>query len=81
MFNTEFLSIFLIFRYALFLNAIESIKDKGDDLESFSMGYKHFGIRIQDDNSVVAREWAPCAVEIFLTGDFSKDHIITIVLV
>jgi len=75
------LSIFLIFRYALFLNAIESIKDKGDNLESFSMGYKHFGIHIKDDNSVVAREWAPAAKEVFLTGDFSKNHIILIILV
>jgi 1,4-alpha-glucan branching enzyme len=36
------------------------------------MGYKHFGIHIKDDNSVVAQEWAPAAKEVFLTGDFSK---------
>lgn len=27
---------------------------------------------MQADNSVIAREWAPGAKELYLTGDFSK---------
>lgn len=41
-------------------------------MKQFTTGYKNFGIHIQDDNSVVAKEWAPGAQEVFLTGDFSK---------
>lgn len=41
-------------------------------MNEFSQAYKYYGIHIQQDNSVVAREWAPGAVQVFLTGDFSK---------
>lgn len=61
-----------IFRYAVFKDYVERIEIGDENLEQFTTAYKHFGIHIQDDNSVVAREWAPGAQEVFLTGDFSK---------
>lgn len=51
---------------------MEKIETGSDSLDKFSTGYKTFGIHINEDNSVVAKEWAPGAVELFLTGDFSK---------
>ena len=41
-------------------------------MNSFSEAYKYYGLHFQDDNSVIAREWAPGAQQVFLTGDFSK---------
>jgi len=43
-------------------------------LKQFTTAYENFGIHIRDDNSVVAKEWAPGAQEIFLTGDFSMHY-------
>lgn len=37
----------------------------------FSKAYEYYGIHIQNDNSVIAREWAPGAVQLYLTGDFN----------
>ena len=41
-------------------------------MDDFSRGYDKFGIKINDDNSVTAKEWAPGAQELYLTGDFSE---------
>ncbi|XP_049299916.1 1,4-alpha-glucan-branching enzyme [Anopheles funestus] len=41
-------------------------------LNEFTQGYKYYGLHIAQDNSVVAREWAPGAKEVFLTGDFNN---------
>lgn len=41
-------------------------------MESFTQAYKYYGLHIQHDNSVIAREWAPGAQQVYLTGDFSK---------
>lgn len=41
-------------------------------LDAFSKAYKFYGIHIQPDNSVIAREWAPGAEQLYLTGDFSE---------
>lgn len=67
-----FNNTFLIFRYAVFKDYVEKIEAGDGDLKRFTTAYKDFGIHVQDDNSVVAREWAPGAQEVFLTGDFSK---------
>jgi 1,4-alpha-glucan branching enzyme len=48
------------------------IDESEGGLDSFSQAYKYYGIHIQQDNSVIAREWAPGAKELYLTGDFSK---------
>lgn len=45
-------------------------------METFSQGYKYYGIHFLPDNSVVAREWAPGAKDVFLTGDFSRELVI-----
>ncbi|KAG7207119.1 hypothetical protein KM043_000994 [Ampulex compressa] len=58
-------------RYALFKDYVEKIEAIEGDFNGFSCGYKTFGIHIRDDNSVIAREWAPGALELFLTGDFN----------
>lgn len=41
-------------------------------LERFTKGYEHYGIHVLADNTVVAREWAPGAQALYLTGDFSR---------
>lgn len=41
-------------------------------MDTFSQGYKYYGLHFLPDNSVVAREWAPGARDVYLTGDFSK---------
>lgn len=40
-------------------------------MSAFTQAYKYYGIHLQSDNSVIAREWAPGAAEVYLTGDFS----------
>lgn len=41
-------------------------------MEAFSQGYKYYGLQFQPDNSVIVREWAPCAKDVYITGDFSE---------
>lgn len=56
----------------MFKDYVEKLEAGDGDLKQFTTAYKNFGIHIQGDNSVVAKEWAPGAQEVFLTGDFSK---------
>ncbi|KAF7408773.1 hypothetical protein HZH66_003310 [Vespula vulgaris] len=58
-------------RYALFKDYIEKIEAGDGNLKNFSTAYDIYGIHINKDNSVTAREWAPGAQELFLTGDFN----------
>ncbi|XP_066586199.1 1,4-alpha-glucan-branching enzyme [Prorops nasuta] len=58
-------------RYGLFKDHLEKIEAIDGSLDNFSKGYKKYGIHINDDNSVTAKEWAPAAHELFLTGDFN----------
>lgn len=51
---------------------MKRIDESEGGLDNFSQGYKYYGIHIQHDNSVIAREWAPGAKELYLTGDFSE---------
>lgn len=60
----------------MFLDYIEKIEAGDGDLKQFTKAYENFGIHVQNDNSVVAKEWAPGAQEVFLTGDFSKNLIL-----
>lgn len=53
------------------MDYVEKIEEGDGNLRQFTTAYKDFGIHIQDDNSVVAKEWAPGAQEVFLTGEFS----------
>lgn len=59
-------------RYALFKDYIERIEMGEKNLDQFTKSYKKFGIHIKEDNSVVAKEWAPAAQEVYLTGDFNN---------
>ncbi|XP_018398849.1 PREDICTED: 1,4-alpha-glucan-branching enzyme [Cyphomyrmex costatus] len=59
-------------RYALFKDYVEKIEEGDGDLKQFTTAYESFGIHIQDDNSVVAKEWAPGAQQVFLTGEFNN---------
>ncbi|XP_046681961.1 1,4-alpha-glucan-branching enzyme [Homalodisca vitripennis] len=59
-------------RYACFLDYVDKVSEGEGGLENFTQGYKWFGIHINSDNSVTAREWAPGATELFLFGDFNQ---------
>ncbi|KAK0400907.1 hypothetical protein QR680_015512 [Steinernema hermaphroditum] len=58
-------------RYGLFTNALKRIEQDLGGLDNFSKGYKEYGLVVQDDNSVVCREWAPGAESLALIGDFN----------
>lgn len=59
---------------------LKRIDESEGGIDNFSQGYKYYGIHIQHDNSVIAHEWAPGAKEVFLTGDFSEFHAISLFL-
>ncbi len=40
-------------------------------MDIFTQGYKYYGLHVQPDNSVMAREWAPGAKALYLTGEFN----------
>lgn len=61
-------------RYACFQDYVDKVKEWEGGLDSFTQGYKYFGIHVNSDNSVTAREWAPGAVQVYLTGEFSMLH-------
>jgi 1,4-alpha-glucan branching enzyme len=51
---------------------LRTFEESEGGIEGFTKGYEYYGIHVQDDNSVIAREWAPGAIALFLTGDFSE---------
>uniref|UniRef100_A0A182PVF4 1,4-alpha-glucan branching enzyme n=1 Tax=Anopheles epiroticus TaxID=199890 RepID=A0A182PVF4_9DIPT len=51
---------------------IKRLNELEGGLNEFTQGYKYYGLHIAQDNSVVAREWAPGAKEVYLTGDFNN---------
>ncbi|MDD3263698.1 MAG: alpha-amylase family glycosyl hydrolase [Candidatus Nanoarchaeia archaeon] len=58
------------------INNYKSLKEKlignqGFKLSDFANGYKFFGFNIEDE-FIVYREWAPNALQLFLTGDFNN---------
>jgi hypothetical protein len=60
--------------YACFQDYVDKVKEWEGGLENFTQAYKYFGIHVNSDNSVTAREWAPGAVQVYLTGEFSMSH-------
>jgi len=50
---------------------LQRIETNEGGIEMFSQGYKYYGVHIQPDNSVLAREWAPGAKQVYLTGEFN----------
>lgn len=71
MFTTLTLSIYK-YRSKCVRDWVENIENHEGGLDEFSQAYKYYGIHFQQDGSVVVREWAPGAVQVYLTGDFSK---------
>lgn len=53
-------------------NWLKRIDKHDGGVEKFSQAYKYYGLQFQPDNSVIVREWAPGAVQVYFTGDFSE---------
>lgn len=51
---------------------LDKIKEVEGGLDQFSRAYSYYGLHFEPDNSVVAREWAPGAIQVYLTGDFNN---------
>lgn len=58
-------------RYACFKDMLESIEENGEGLDTFTKGYKYYGVNVKQDNTIICREWAPGARQLYLTGDFN----------
>ena len=52
---------------------LKTLEESEGGIENFTKGYEYYGIHVKDDNSVVAREWAPGAIAVYLTGEFSMN--------
>lgn len=61
-----------IFRHGLMQQWLQTFEESEGGLDNFTQGYKYYGLHVLSDNSVVAREWAPGAEGLYLTGDFSE---------
>lgn len=59
-------------RHGQFKEWLQKIENAEGGLNRFSQAYLYYGLHVQSDNSVIAREWAPGAEQVYLTGDFSK---------
>lgn len=51
---------------------LRTFEESEGGIERFTRGFEHYGVHVMSDNTVVAREWAPGAVGLYLTGDFSE---------
>ena len=54
---------------------IKKFEEAEGGIENFTKGYDYYGIHVLEDNSVVAREWAPGAIAVYLTGTYSEFHL------
>ncbi|XP_017040833.1 1,4-alpha-glucan-branching enzyme [Drosophila ficusphila] len=61
-------------RHGVLQDWLNKINQSEGGLEEFSQAYKYYGLHFQPDNSVIAREWAPGARDVYLTGDFNNWH-------
>jgi 1,4-alpha-glucan branching enzyme len=59
-------------RHGCVLQWLRTFEEAEGGLDRFTKGFEHYGVHVRDDNSVVAREWAPGAQALYLTGDFSR---------
>jgi hypothetical protein len=57
-------------RYAKFQSTKKEIESKEGSLGEFALGYKRFGFN-RVGKSIVYREWAPGAQELYVIGEFS----------
>lgn len=61
-------------RFALYEKYKKNIEESAGGYDKFTKGYEYFGFHVQQDNSVVYREWAPNATGASLIGEFSKSR-------
>ncbi|XP_055372487.1 1,4-alpha-glucan-branching enzyme [Condylostylus longicornis] len=59
-------------RHGVVQEWLKKIEKLEGGMEVFSQGYKYYGLHFQSDGSVIAREWAPGAQQVYLTGDFNN---------
>lgn len=59
-------------RHGCMKDWLKRIEEGEGGTDVFTQAYKYYGLHIQSDNTVLAREWAPGAEEVFLTGDFNN---------
>ncbi|TQS33867.1 hypothetical protein Golomagni_05774 [Golovinomyces magnicellulatus] len=59
-------------RYSKAHEWIANIDKSEGGLDQFTKGFDKFGFNVHDDGTIVYREWAPNAVEAFLTGEFNN---------
>lgn len=58
-------------RYAIMSDSLERIENDFGGYDNFLRSYKTYGMHVQSDNSVDCAEWAPGAVQLYLTGEFN----------
>lgn len=63
---------FIFHRHGCLQEWIKKFEESEGGIENFTKGYEYYGIQVLEDNTVVAREWAPGAIQLYLTGDFSE---------
>ncbi|XP_055916729.1 1,4-alpha-glucan-branching enzyme [Eupeodes corollae] len=59
-------------RHGILKDWLNKIDNLEGGMNTFSQAYKFYGLHFQPDNSVIAREWAPGAKDVYLTGDFNN---------
>lgn len=59
-------------RYACFRDYVDRVAEHEGGMDNFTQAHKYYGIHINTDNSVICREWAPGAQQVYLTGDFNN---------
>ncbi|XP_050314045.1 1,4-alpha-glucan-branching enzyme [Anthonomus grandis grandis] len=59
-------------RYGVFKDRLELIEESPGGIEDFTKAYKHYGVHVQANNSIICREWAPGAKGMWLTGEFNR---------
>ena len=59
-------------RYECLEELLRGIGEHHGGLDSFTTGYKYFGLNKTPEGGIVCREWVPAAQAVYLRGDFSK---------
>jgi 1,4-alpha-glucan branching enzyme len=59
-------------RYREFYNKLNYINTECEGLDLFTRSYEHYGIHLENDNSINCLEWAPGAESLALVGDFNN---------
>ncbi|KAL7631237.1 UNVERIFIED_CONTAM: hypothetical protein RMT77_018462 [Armadillidium vulgare] len=61
----------IVRRYKCFKDIADAIEENEGGFEKFTRGYESFGGHVKDDNTVVWKEWAPAAEQMYLKGEFN----------